>query len=307
MSARYLLQLWSSISRVTHQSSKMKINIIGCLLLSASLFLSLVVGLPTGNQGDNVQNVEAEQTPVHPFENWLNQRGWKLEYPKIGPLQAANDASIKYLKTQLARAEDLFKKLRKDKWTGVTREETTVLSHFVNYFRDVKGFPSAAVLEAMEKNGLAIKYASLAVDHCRLMIKVIDHWKVRVGILVSDPALKDAMIARTTLRQDMCPRLIRILEDVKSSKRTVAEAILDIASLNTDYEHADYMFIQSLTRNQQGPRLESIPNRAEHDRPTTTPSTSMPSMGYGPSSSTGSASRLSGGRRSGRGSRRVSK
>ncbi|TPX45721.1 hypothetical protein SeLEV6574_g03715 [Synchytrium endobioticum] len=317
---RYLLQLWSSFGRVMHQSGKMKINIVGCLLLSAILFLSLVAGLPAGNQGDNVQNVEAEQTPtcdddpVELFKEWLNQRGWKLKLPETGPLQATDD--VEYLKTQLTLAKNLLKKLGKNKRSEVDEKEAAVIHHYLRYFRNVKGFPSAAVLKAMEKKGQVREYASLAVDHCRFMIKVIDHWNIRVDIVTRDDTLAELMKIQTDLLKENGRKAMAIFERLKTpGKETVDSAIRACADLNEEHENQGpriTQFAQSLTSDQQGPRVEPIANRAEQDRSTTTaatttPSTSMPSMGYGPSSSTGSASRPSGGRRSGRGSRRVSK
>ncbi|TPX36408.1 hypothetical protein SeLEV6574_g08062 [Synchytrium endobioticum] len=333
MIERYLLQLWCSFGRVMHQSGKMKISIIGYLMLSASLFLSLVAGLPAGNQGDNVQNAEIERkliiynAKLEQVVQWMNKRCNGLEKPEtdVIPVFASNHICIEDWKKQLRLARSLVDKIWSDREKGVDSEEAAVMLgfSFMDYFKNIKGYPTPYVWRVIMEKGLVTEYAPLAVGHCRLMLKVLVYWEKKLNILLPDDGTKKQFKKRIKLRKNLHEGMAKLFQDLTNPKHESMheEKIEGICSLLDEFMKQDSELCASIQNpeTEQWASVEAVPNRVDHDRFSSvlcfdgygdsTPSTSTSGhlgTSHGPPSSTSRASRRSDGRRSGARSRRVS-
>ncbi|TPX42073.1 hypothetical protein SeMB42_g05296 [Synchytrium endobioticum] len=288
----------------------------------ASLFLSLVVGLPAGNQGDDVQNDEAEFDQV---KKWMNQRYGTLTRPvtDVNPLFDPNDICIKDWRKELERAENLLAKLWKDRFQGPYRNEVAVITteSFMNYFKNIKGSPSGDVWKLMCKNELATNYAPLAVKWCHFLKKVVMYWNVRLQKLLPDEPYTKEILRRMNLRILYYEDLLAVFRRVMNAKdkQHVKAAMQDWQESRQKFADEDSLFSRSV-ETEQSPSVEAVPNNAEHDRFSSVPSRDVSSdstpststsghMGtsHGPSSSTSRPPRRSGGGQSGRDSRRLSK
>ncbi|TPX38656.1 hypothetical protein SeLEV6574_g07703 [Synchytrium endobioticum] len=283
----------------------------------ASLFLSLVVGLPAGNQGDDVQNDEAEFEQV---EAWMKLRYTTLERPvtAVKPVFDPNDICIKDWWKELEKAEKLLAKLSKDGRKSAHENEVAVITtdSFMNYFKNVKGSPTGDLWMLMCNTGLAKNYAPLAADWYRFLERLTLYWQARLKLLLPDNISRRQLLHRMDLRKEFYRSLRNFFDKLKDADMQHAKKA--IQAWRKIREEDSLVPLSSET--EQSPRVEAVPNRAEHDRfssepsldgsSDSTPSTSTSGhlgTSHGPSSSTSRPPCRSGGGRSGRDSRRLSK
>ncbi|TPX33792.1 hypothetical protein SeMB42_g07432 [Synchytrium endobioticum] len=244
----------------------------------------------------------------------------------VNPLFDPNDICIKDWRKELERAENLLAKLWKDRFQGPYRNEVAVITteSFMNYFKNINGSPSGELWMLILEKGLAKNYAPLAVNWCHFLKTVTAYWEARLEKLLSDESYTELLLQllpRMKLRKSYYDHLLAVFAEVMDAKdeQHVQAAMQVWHKLRENFDVSDSLVPLSI-ETEQSPRVEAVPNRAEHDRfssepsldgsSDSTPSTSTSGhlgTSHGPSSSTSRPPRRSGGRRSGRDSRRLSK